>query len=158
MTARNNPLTALSDAQIKMVEEIQCPGCTCGGAPAVTCPSFKAETGYGFACKAHSPGTLIARAGWMCPGLPKGFDKVGAFRAKGDDKRRNNLRLWIHPDMPDWDYLNVPVWAMEEEGVLYVRTYCPRINVNFVDVIQGGSMKDVPSRVHDVADFINEID
>jgi hypothetical protein len=85
---------------------------------------------------------------------------VGAHRVKGDDTTRNNIRLWIAPARPDWDHLNVPVWATERDGVLYVRTYCPRINVNYVDVIQYGALDCIPSacNVIDVAAFLDDID
>ena len=46
---------------------------------------------------------------------------------------------------------------MEKDGFLFVRTYCPRTNVNFIGVIESGALKLVPDAV-DVAEFIDEID
>lgn len=147
----------LSDIELEVIGEMQCPGCTCGCAPANECESFKPDREFGFRCDAHSGGTPITGMGWIYLGLPKGFNRVGAFRAKGDNDRSNNIRLWIHPNAPFFDNLSVPVWAMEKDGYLYVRTYLPRINLTFVDVIKGGTMELVPG-AENVAEFIDEID
>jgi hypothetical protein len=56
-----------------------------------------------------------------------------------------------------WDKFNVPVWALVQEGVLFVRTYCPRTNQTFVDVIEGGTLSLVPQAI-DVAPFYEEMD
>ncbi len=87
-------------------------------------------------------------------GLPTGFDKVGSLPGEF----RNNIRLFNdeHPHN-GWDHLNIPVWAMEHEGFLLVRTFSPRINCTWVDVIEGGTLADVPNAV-DVSKFQNEID
>lgn len=150
----------MNETELSIIGEMQCPGCTCGCAPAAECESFKPSNEYGFCCEGHSSGTMMSGVGWIYLGLPKGFNRVGAYRAKGDSERRNNIRLWIAPDIPGWDFLNVPIWAMEEDGFLYVRTYCPRINTNFVDIVKGGTMEFIPSDCHvlDVADFPDEID
>ncbi len=150
----------LTDVQLKVIGEMQCPGCTCGCEPAIECESFKPDDEYGFRCAGHSAGTMIMPGiGFIYLGLPKGFNRVGADRIKGDNERSNNIRLWLSPDKPDWNHLNVPVWAMEKEGYLYVRTMCPRINMNFVDVVKGGVMLDIPAALTiDVGEFIDEID
>jgi hypothetical protein len=46
---------------------------------------------------------------------------------------------------------------MVREGVLYVRTFCPRIGASFVDVIDGGDLGMVPSAIN-VGEFYEEID
>lgn len=46
---------------------------------------------------------------------------------------------------------------MEQDGHLFVRTYSPRIDATFVDVIKGGTLALVPDAVN-VGDFIGEID
>jgi len=141
-----------------MVSEIQCPGCTCGVAPASDCENFKQDTEYGFYCKAHSAGTLLGGAGWIALGLPKGFDRVGAHRAKGEDSRSTNIRLWIAPDHPQWNTFNMAAWAMVRDGYLYVRTYLPRTNRTFVDVVKNGTFDMVPEGVVNVGDIYDAID
>jgi len=150
----------LSEEELLVIGEMQCPGCTCGCAPAAECESFKPSNDYGFKCEGHSSGTILSGVGYVYLGLPKGFNRVGAFRAKGDDKTLNNIRLWIYPAIPEWDFLNVPIWAMEKDGFLYVKTYCPRINVNYVDVVKGGRIEHIPPDCHafNVDDFLEEID
>ncbi len=143
--------------QLEMISEFQCPGCTLGTSPCQECPSFANENKYGFGCSAHSAGTLLVGGGWFYLGLPKGFNRVGAFVAKGDDKTKNNIRLWID-DPPEWDELNCPIWGMEKDGCLFVRTYLPRTNRNFIDIIKGGTFDMLPETTVDVAKFIDEID
>lgn len=48
---------------------------------------------------------------------------------------------------------------MVKDGVLFVRTYCPRVNRCYVDVVQGGAL-DAPGLEHaiDVGEFQDEMD
>ena len=151
--------------QKEMVEEFQCPGCVCG--MDVTCGAFapKDEEGPGanLACKGHVAGTTMAGLGEFYLGLPKGFCRVGVIErrwphgselAKHNDN--NNIRLF--EKLPNYDRLNVPVWAMEKDGYLFVRCFMPRINYTTVDVIKGGKFAELPLNPINVAEFIEEID
>lgn len=148
----------MTELQLAMIGEYQCPGCTCGSAPPKDCESFEAECGESFRCVGHSAGTLISGVGWVCLGLPKGFDRVGQIATKHDKEVRTNIRLWVEPNKPGWDRFNVPVWAMVVGSFLFVRTYLPRTNRNFVDVIKGGTIDCLPPGVVDVGEFCGEID
>lgn len=150
---RTNLGSAPTKEQKEMIEEFQCPGCVAG--MDVKCGAFKLHAQYGFTCLGHVPGTVKMGGGSFCLGLPKGFDKVGDAREK--ITKEPYIRLWGKGTKPDWDKLNVAVWAQEKEGYLYVRTFSPRINKTYVDVIAGGTMAMVPGAV-DVADFKGEID
>ena len=138
-----------------MISEFQCPGCTCGSAPCEKCESFKPgsvpEQGS-FFCESWSAGTFMFPGGNIMLGLPKGFNKVGPI---DKEKHKNIIRLW-DKTKPEWDHLNVAVWAVVKDGYLFVRTYCPRVNVTYVDVVKGG--KDIPAGAIDVGKFIDEID
>ncbi len=141
----------------QMVEEFQCPGCVCGSD--TTCKAFDYSPSQ-MRCMGHVLGTISAGAGNFALGLPKGFCKPGwSLNDKGEFEKtlnRINVRLW--PDSkPDWNRLNIPVWALEKDGYLFVRTYAPRINVAWVDVIKGGTLAMVPQAVN-VADFVDSID
>lgn len=46
---------------------------------------------------------------------------------------------------------------MVRDGFLFVRTFLPRINVSYVDVIEHGIMEMVPNAI-DISEFIDEID
>jgi len=89
---------------------------------------------------------------------------VGALERDDMGKQNTNIRLWL--GMPSlWGRLNLPVWAMFKDGAVFVRTYAPRINLGFVDVIKNGtvSQKDVDLLMDlhgtiDVATFIEDID
>jgi len=91
-------------------------------------------------------------------GMPKGFNKCR--RPWGPNQPRDNslnIRIWSEGEAPTWDNKNVPVWAMEQDGFLFVRTLSPRIGVLAVDVIEGGTLALVPTAI-DVGEFIDEID
>lgn len=142
----------------ELVEKFQCVGCVCGGD--TKCGVYQLDTSKGGgSCKSHVLGTSLGLGNNIALGLPKGFCKPGV-NWKADPPRAFNqmaIRLWESGTKPFWDRLNVPVWAMVEDGFLYVRTYAPRINETWVDVIENGSLDMVPNAIN-VGEFINEID
>ena len=144
--------------QHKMIKEFQCPGCTLGSD--TDCGAFRLgqDLGGGFQCDGHSAGTFMLGAGKFALGLPKGFNRVGIL----PDGRSTNIRLYFEDALPRWDRLNVPVWAMKEGKYTFVRTYSPRINIGWIDVIENGPPpeKIVPNGPLpiDVGAFIDEID
>lgn len=153
--------------ELNMISEFQCPGCVCGSAPADECESYSPQTNYGFVkCAKHVAGTLLHSAATgplsFNLGLPKGFCRRGCEQSHDTPRERqeDNLRLFIAPNGPEWDKLNVPVWAIEKDGHLFVRTYLPRKNLNFIDVIKGGCLADIPKLQCpiDVGEFVDEID
>jgi hypothetical protein len=150
-------MKSLPDSVRKMVEEFVCSGCV--GAPGDCYEPLDGGNAYGYGCKRHVLGTFALPFGHFALGLPKGFNRPGPN--DGRDKTRNTMliRLWPAGEgkSPEWDHLNVPVWAMEKDGFLFVRTYMPRINDAAVDVIEDGTMELVPNAI-DVDDFIEEID
>lgn len=145
---------------LSMIERFQCSGCVSGCD--TTCGQFKIEethgSGLGVRCIAQAPGTSLLPSGLIYLGLPRGFNKVGA---RDEDKKGHKLtaiRLWTGGTAPSWNELNVPVWAMEHEGFLFVRTYAPRTNRGYVDVIEGGSREMLVPKAIDVSTFYDEID
>lgn len=56
-----------------------------------------------------------------------------------------------------WNKFNVPVWAMEHEGHLLVRTLVPRLGMTFIDIIEEGTLDMVPNAIN-VSEFTDEID
>lgn len=138
-----------------MVEEFQCPGCMAG--MDTNCGSYEPEAASNqCGCKSHIAGTLVSGIGSIYLGLPKGFNRHGPV-----DKTMQRSLVRLFPEFPvDWyDKFNVPVWAMERDGHLFVRCYSPRINQTFIDVIRGGTLADFGSRtVVNVGEFIDEID
>lgn len=97
------------------------------------------------------PGNSIAL------GLPKGFNKPGPDDSKTRMRNTIDVRFWA-TGAPEWDHLNIPVWAMIEDGYLFVRTYCPRVNRGFVDVVNDDSFDPLPPTVLNVREFIDDID
>ncbi len=146
----------MSETKItELVEQFQCPGCVAGGS--TKCGAYQwSESDK--RCTGHVLGTKIyPGVGNIALGLPKGFCRPGR---DADGKRTRNtmdIRLWTAGTSPAWDRLNVPVWAMERDGHLFVRTYAPRVNQTWVDVIEGGTLGMVPNAIN-VAEFIDEID
>jgi hypothetical protein len=154
--------------EIELVEKFQCPGCVAGN---TECGKYEPANPAGpgsVKCESHVLGTWAGIGNNFALGLPKGFCKPGPRLdlEKSDPFYRTaryqiEIRLWSAGSPPTqpgfWDKLNVPVWAMEKEGFLFVRTYAPRVNCSWVDVIEGGTLALVPGAIN-VAEFIDEID
>lgn len=150
----DSPETQQHDPAImKMVSTFQCPGCLHGTSP--SCGQFRNEPGRPW-CIKHRCGTFLPLVGWLAIGLPKGFNRCGF----GDDDgptSKFRVRLWKRGTSPGWNQLNVAVWALERGGYLFVRTVMPRIGMVLVDVIEGGTLADVPGAMN-TADFKEEFD
>lgn len=153
--------------QLKMVEDIQCPGCAAGLNPE-TCSAFKLKTDTDggeancFSCGGWCPGTRQAYIGRIALGLPKGFCRIGMVDLHEDS---NYIRLFEKTEDTRYDRFNIPVWAMEKDGYLYVRVISPRNNWFFVDVIKDGKIEMVSfkdgefeHKAIDVGKFYDEID
>lgn len=165
----------LTDEERKMIEAFQCSGCTSGhDTYCCRCKVKRFSNQYegifdSFYCENHSAGTLLSGTGKVALGLPKGFNKVGALsNCLNYDKISTNIRCYLSFPVKFYNYLNIPVWARELDGYLFVRTYCPRINVGYVDVIKGGELSNFKSKlfydgdvnfpIYDVDNFIDDID
>lgn len=136
----------------KMVERFQCPGCVCGSD--TKCGKYDYHPTLN-RCISHVLGTMFAGGISFALGLPKGFNRPG-FDGEMHYRNKIDVRLWEKGTSPEWDRLNVPVWAMEQDGFLFVRTYAPRLNLSWVDVIEGGTLN--MCKAINVAEFIDEID
>jgi hypothetical protein len=159
-----------TQAQLRMIKEFQCAGCVCGSDPK-DCGAFKLAVvedtfwhGAMFHCDGHIPGTNVlgVRSGLLYLGLPTGFNRVGmrfmhGCNAPGEEPGASRVRLFLTPSYPTWDALNVAVWAMRQDGHLFVRTYMPRINCAYVDVVEGGDLKHCPNAI-DVSKLVEEMD
>jgi len=147
----------MNDNQKRMIEDFQCPGCVCGSN--TECDSCLFFDNFGFGCKGHVAGTVFSPGGKIFLGLPKGFNKVGPIHAD----HPSPIRLWENGKDPEWDKFNVPVWYMEESGYLFVRTFCPRINTTYIDILQIEDNKPLPSALKEfhsinVGEFLEDID
>lgn len=123
----------------QMIREFQCPGC------ASCCDDLEdlhdINSEYGHFCKRHIVGTTILGVGHIALGLPDGFNRTK------NNENRIDVRLWTIGTAPEWDPLNVPVWAMEKDGFLFVRTFLPRLDMSYVEVIEGGTIEMVPQAI-----------
>jgi hypothetical protein len=139
----------------EMIKEYQCCGCPSGSNPQ-ECQEYKLNTEFN-ACESHVLGVALGFNNCIALGLPKGFNKPGKdFYGKSFNKMR--IRFHLNSENLDvWDHLNIPVWALEHDGILFVRTFLPRMNIGIVDVIQGGTLNLVPNAI-DVKKFIEDID
>jgi len=136
----------MNDVQIEMIREFQCPGCTCGPSGENRLPDcFKASDTL--ACGNHSAGTFMSGGvGCLNLGLPKGFNRLGPI-----DKsiQRSNIRLFT--ELPTYNSFNMPLWALEEDGYLFVVVALPRLQQFWVDVVPGKKISDLPPAVIDVS-------
>lgn len=140
----------------EMIEKFQCPGCVSGPNPK-TCPSFKLKEEYAFSCGGHVMGTSINMQIHIALGLPKGFNRSPPRDDMMRTRSQLELGLWLEGTAPEWNFLNVPVWAMEEDGHLFVRTYSPRTDRGRIDVIEGGTLALVPQAI-DIKPKLEEFD
>lgn len=140
----------------RLVRQFQCPGCVAGCD--TTCGAYKWSDAE-MRCTGHVLGTMIGLGNSIALGLPKGFCKPGIDWSQEPLRARNtmDIRLWIAGTKPEWNRLNVPVWAMVDDGFLFVRTFAPRVNMSWVDVIEGGDLSMVPNAIN-VGEFVSEID
>lgn len=161
-----------------LIAKFQCPGCVCGIDP-TTCRQYNpnpkrfAQTDQeyfvqigqtGVCCTNHVLGTSSLSYGHFALGLPKGFSRPPrnfSYRPQPPSEafpNEMNIRLWPIGTRPRWDSFNVPVWAVVQDGFLFVRTYSPRTgNGTAVDVIENGTLDLVPNAI-DVSVFFDEID
>lgn len=151
------------EKKLELIKKFQCCGCTCGSDPE-TCKNFKLyelPSENILWCSGHSAGTILMGVGKIALGLPKGFNRVGNIANCLDyDKRTTNIRIHPQEEKSSMGYnnLNVPVWAMEYEGDLFVRCFCPRINFTYVDIYEGGKLSEICPNAINVGEFIDEID
>lgn len=143
-----------------MIEQFQCPGCVNGLSPD-TCGQYAPDVAYGARCVNHVLGTTITAAIAFALGLPKGFNRSTLdFSGPPPVTRNHNrieIRLWQAGDAPLWNDYNVPVWAMEQDGFLFVRTLSPRVARLYTDVIEGGTLAMTPNAI-DVSKFYDDMD
>ena len=133
----------MNELQLKLVDEFQCPGCSAGGGIDSGCFKQSENT---LSCSNHSAGTFIGGIGNVNLGLPKGFNRLGPI-----DKRiqRTNIRLFT--ELPNYNEFNMPLWALEKDGHLFVVVALPRLQQFWVDVIPGKKISDLPPTVLDVS-------
>lgn len=140
----------------EMIKKFQCPGCVGGPSPR-SCEEFKLVKEYGAKCAGHVMGTSINLMTHIALGLPKGYNRSGPRDDMTRTRSTLSLGLWVKGTAPEWDKLNVPVWASEQEGFLFVRTYSPRTDRTRIDVVEGGTMALVPGAL-DTNKFVDEFD
>jgi hypothetical protein len=123
----------------EMVEQVQCPGCVVG--MDTKCGKFKSVEGQPWSsCETHVMGTSafgMVGGRHLLIGAPKGFCRMG--------ENTTTIRLFEDVKDAQYDKLNVPVWAMRDEGLLWVRAYSPRVNALTLDVYKKGDVQDLKS-------------
>lgn len=138
----------MTSQEKEMIEEFQCPGCVCGSD--TECVEFEEFEPNVFQCKKHCMGTMSFPGGKFALGLPRGFCKEGY----------HELRLSTDkPKKDEWDNLNIPVWALEQNGYLFIKTISPRINKITVSVYKDSKIEDIKSdtKPFDVSKIYDEI-
>ena len=150
--------------RLKMIEEFQCPGCVVGSN--TKCGKFELDEDS--RCGSHVAGTYMMPGGHIVLGMPKGFNKTAMYYDRANGKYESSSKANIHLYTKDehakaalWNNCNVPVWATEKDGYLFVRVYMPRINFAMVQVIEGGTMQMIREKGFnplDVSEFEDEFD
>lgn len=156
-----------------MIEKFLCPGCIQGSAG--HCDKYELEgmPQSGHYCGNWCAGTIMSGVGSIVLGLPKGFNRLGSMyfakhSAAEEGQKTAIVRLFERDEYDQMinepsdcevpsSHLNVPVWAMEDDGYLFVRTFAPRIGWHWIDVVKGGTLDMVPTALN-VGEFYDEID
>ncbi len=141
--------------QETMVKEFQCPGCVCGSSPEDGC--FK-QSSEGIGCDNHVAGTILYPiVGTVNLGLPIGFNRLGTIDTS---IQKTNIRLYNKLEDNHYNKFNIPVWYYEYQTYLLVRTYLPRTNVTWVDIVKDYDLVTIFNGFHpiNVGEFIEEID
>lgn len=146
-----------------MVEKFLCPGCVCGSN--TECGHYKEPTDGYDGCLGHCLGTrLLPAPGLFALGMPKGFNRPGWFFEKSDEPiQPHHMVIRLLPKTTNnkfqgYDWLNVPVWALEQDGFLFVRTMCPRVGMTYIDVFEGGKAEEICPQAINVTDRYAEYD
>lgn len=108
------------------IEEYQCSGCLFGYD--TTCFGNNSIAGIG--CGKHRAATMIGGIGKIYIGMPKGFNRLGAFENK-------QPYIFENIESADWEYdmWNIPVWKyLSKEGHTFVRGIMPRRNEPFIHI------------------------
>ena len=141
------------ESVIKAIKEYQCPGCMKGYAS--DCDYLKVNKNpFGFyTCSNHFPSTICSVAGQLLLGCPKGFNHLGPI-----DKKIQTIfiHIWEKGTKPDWDKYNIPTWTRRVDGNVFVKTYSPRINLCFVEILL--ETTELPEGALDIESFIDEMD
>jgi len=115
-----------------MVEEFQCMGCSHGGNTECGKYNFVNNT-----CQGHRAGTFMGDIR-IALGLPKAFQRVteetGIYLYEKEEEQQEDY---------DFDIFNIPVWAYEEDGYLFIKVYSPRILQTNVVIIKNGNIKNI---------------
>jgi hypothetical protein len=153
---------------LKIIEEHQCPGCVAGSS--TKCGEFRPEKdNWGISCTAHTLGTSVLGVGPFALGMPKGFCRSGVEHDERHGGWRASNKFFglslIAKDMPmpalQFGKFNIPVWAMEREGHLYIRVAQPRRALFYTlvfEITEGRTKKDLCPDAVDVGQFYDEID
>lgn len=147
---------------LQMIETFQCPGCQFG--ENTECGSFKMQELHNphcgdfpaaFRCESHLTNAITMGGGRLNIGLPIPFARVQYRAASPTKDIPTNIRLLTEAskNYDYWDMFNVPVWAMVKGDYLFVRTYSPRTDQTYVDVIHEGTMDFVRAKFPNVIDI-----
>lgn len=149
----------------EMVKEFLCPGCVCG--MDTTCGRYArgkgsySAAGY-FDCTGHVLGTTIMGVGNIALGMPRGFQRPPHIRGANDTKQHiNQMDIYLVPKgapLPDMDKFNIPTWAMERDGFLFLHLVSPRVNYMRTFVLEGRTFAELPPGVVNVGEFYEEMD
>jgi len=146
--------------KLEIIQEYQCPGCVNGSDPQ-TCEKFKLfeqNLDNWFKCENHWPGTSVNGQQFHL-GLPKPFALVKIVAERAEKFAEPFFRFFQKNKHPmygtDFYYgaRDIPVWALEQNGFLFVQVYSPRVKKTVVEIIEGGKISDLPTSVVNVSDL-----
>lgn len=141
------------ESVIKAIKEYQCPGCMKGCDSDCDCFELEKQDCGAYNCSNHFPSTICSLAGQLLLGCPKGFNYLGPI---DKEIQTSFIRIWKKGTNLNWDKYNIPTWARKVDGNVFIKTYSPRINLCYVDILLEST--ELPEGAIDIEGFIDEMD
>jgi len=130
--------------QQEMIEKFQCPGCVSGSDTKCGSFEFFEHKEDFFNCSKHCPGTTVNLHQLIALGLPSGFNVCLRLEQEGGrGLRLPYIRLQTDKKPTFFTWLDIPVWYLEKDGYLFIKTYSPRTLLTAVEVYKGCTKDDI---------------
>lgn len=105
---------------------------------------------------------MLPGAGLVALGMPKGFNRPGVFWDKADEPQQpHHMTIRLYPEgaeLERYNKFNIPVWALERNGFLFMRIAQLRLGTMMVDVVEGGKASEICPQAIDMTPHYEEYD
>jgi hypothetical protein len=130
---------------VELIEKYCCNGCA---RAKIHCSDIEVNKKEGYrVCKNHLPAGLLSGFSFvMNYALPPGFNET---------LQSTQIRIWEPGSRPSYNALSVAVWALEDDGLLFVRVLWPRTGWYYVDIVPEATIAEVCPSALDVRPILH---